>query len=74
MVAMVTVWAEEAVSILSVQKTGPLRSVNGFKMAVRARADWAFVCCDDSVRRRTTEGLELLFILISELFPDGGDG
>lgn len=57
MVAMVTVWAEGAVSILSMQKTGPLRSLNGFKMAVRVRADWAFICCDDSVRRHTTEGL-----------------
>lgn len=34
-VAMATVWAEGAVSILSVQKTRPLRSLRGFKMAVR---------------------------------------
>lgn len=57
MVAMATVWAEGAVSILSMQKTGPLRSLSGFKMAVRLRSDWAFICCDDSMRRQTTEGL-----------------
>lgn len=57
MVAMTTVWVEGAVSILSMQKTGPLRSLSGFKMAVRLRSDWAFICCDDSMRRQTTERL-----------------
>lgn len=35
MVAIVTVWAEGAVSILSMQETGPLRSLSGFKMGFR---------------------------------------
>lgn len=56
-VAMATVWAEGAASILSMQKTGPLRSLSGFKMAVRERSDGAFICCDDSMRRHTTDGL-----------------
>lgn len=55
MVAIATVWAEGAVSILSMQKTGPLRSLSGYKMAVRERSDWAFICCVDSMRRRSTD-------------------
>lgn len=38
MVAMETVWAEGAVSILNMQKKGPLRYASGFKMAVRGRS------------------------------------
>lgn len=68
MVAMVTVWVEGAVSILSMQKMGPLRSQSGFKMAVRLISDWAFICCDDSLRRQTAERLELL----SVCFGGGG--
>lgn len=60
MVAMVTVWAEGAVSILSMQKTGPLRSQSEFKMAVRTRSDWAFICCDDSMRRTLQKDYNLI--------------
>lgn len=72
MVAMATVWAEGAVNILSMQKTGPLRSLSGFKMAVRERSDWAFIYCDDSMKRHTTEALQLYFIWILEQCTGSG--
>ena len=70
MVAMATVWAEGAVSILSMQKTGPLRSLSGFKMAVRERSDWAFSRCDDNMRRHATEDLRLHFLWIFQCCAD----
>lgn len=60
-VTMATVWAEGAVSTLTMQKLAPLRSVSGFKMAVRERegerSDQAIICSDDDTKRGATEGL-----------------
>lgn len=53
-------------------KTGPLRSLRGFKMAVKVRSDWAFILCDNSMSRLSTGGLYLLFIWILIHFTDSG--
>lgn len=53
MVAMATVWGEGAVSMLSMQKTGPLRSLSRVKMAVRDLTGH---------RTHSTQAIELYYI------------